>query len=408
MSDNQQVKNKEVIDQPVLGNFKFDAEYLEKLSNLILENTIRWQDLSSASLILKKLKPFFIENRKKIENLKPGLYKKWQKVFAQLQWIMFHALDREEILSLIRNYFIELFSIPFFDLFLKFKAKMVWIPFDDRDSFRAKIREALAQNEQILTKESVIIDTIEKKGSIKNWIKDYNNKLGTDLIDNIKFSQYITKSQNTAELSEESRERLKLTLSFYEYLKRSSLSFEGSEESIAFIDRRDGKLKIFNDGELTEAASPRIFEKLGLWQKSKKNKKNLEKDSLVNKKQAEFLKSYYALPIPLDQIRAKVVQLDGKIVHNPHLINQILYHPKAVKDPAYVIAALFVGSLQNKLGIKNKDRLQKFVRKILEQDLRWNQEDSAKIGIRLANILGDQYKGWAYYNKEIGEFRWNQ
>ena len=44
------------------------------------------------------------------------------------------------------------------------------------------------------------------------------------------------------------------------------------------------------------------------------------------------------------------------------------------------------------------------IKNILEGKLGWSAEDSAKIGIRVANILG--VKDWAHYNQESRRFEW--
>jgi hypothetical protein len=53
-----------------------------------------------------------------------------------------------------------------------------------------------------------------------------------------------------------------------------------------------------------------------------------------------------------------------------------------------------------------KEDLQKFIRELLEQKLGWSEDDSAKLGIRIGNILGEPYQGWAWYNQESGKFEW--
>jgi hypothetical protein len=443
-------------------NFKFDFKFFENLKKQILSQVIAYQDIRYAGVILTRIKPLFERHQNILQSRNPEFHQEWEDIFIKLEWIRLHTLPEKRILDLMENNFIVIYDIPYYDLPRKFKTRMFWKPLDERDDFKHQVQEALLRNNQVLTKEDIVAGTHEQDGRVGNWIGDYNDKLGTGPVDNVKFSNYIVNSQNTADLSEQSREKLKILLTFYEYLKYSSLSLAGAEENVAFVDARDHKLKILADGELIEAKPnkwlERAFELLGRGKSGKQGIEETKAESgrleVIAKPRVEprlksgrslplksgrnsMLTAYSQLPIPLAQIREKVVDLQKRVEINPKILEQVLDNPGKVRDKAYVVAALLLAAKRGDLvSLLDRDLVRRadqvtsadldrdmvrradqvtsadqvttvqFIRDILEKNLGWSAEDSAKIGIRIGNILGGEHKGLAYYDKGEGVFRW--
>ena len=342
-------------NNPLKDDFEFDFNFFENFKEDVLEQVVFYQDIRNASLILNKIKPFFEHHQDILQRKNQKFYKEWEDIFIKLEWIMLHTLREQRILDLMEHNFVAIYSIPNYDLLQKFKARMLWKALDERDSFKKEVQEALLRNAQILTQEGVVVGTHEKKGTIRNWLRDYNAKLGTGVIDNVKFSNYITSSQNTAGILEDSKYKIVMLFKFYEYLKHSSISLTGAEEHIAFVDQRDGKLKVFADGEIVEAENNKRIEaafSLLTGDKSQDLKSVFPTQPVRDASFGEaggpnpILAAFNDLPIPLDQIQAKMAELQARVSTQPKILEQILQNPGKVREKAFVVAALLL-QIQN-------------------------------------------------------------
>ena len=285
----------------------------------------------------------------------------------------------------------------------------------ERDNLRESLRRGLLRNRQLLTQEGVVIGTIEKKGTIANWLLDYTEKTGNEPANSLDISKYITNSQNAAHLSVEDRTKVLYLLRFYEALKLNSAYAAGIIESIPFKDKNE--LKLLLAGNIENVDKNKELMKILNKKKNlaqKKQEKGAEKgsESRIGSEPSEpsgdpILTAYSKLPIPLAQIREKVVDLQKRVEVNPKILEQILGNSEQVRDRAYVVAALFLAAKRGDL-VRRADQVttKQFIRDILEKKLGWSAEDSAKIGIRIGNILGGEYKRWAYYDKGERRFRW--
>lgn len=388
---------------------------------------IPFQNIKYAQVMLRDLKPRFDGNASEIRRLVPELYEEWAQIFPILEWITLNSLREEEIVNLVEKNWSDVYEIPNYDPIEKFKVKCLGMLHEDRDALKARARVALLRNSEAITESGIVRGTREVRGITRNWLMDYNEKLGTGEIDKLQFIQYLTNSQNTQDLNERDRARLETLFSFYEHLKRSSSSLEGMEEEIPFVDE-NGRLKVFHDGYIDDADIPEAeFRKItqelkeaGVWIEDQTEMSNA-KLPMSNQAQVQeppdqsILASYNTLPIPLDAIRAKTIELKERLAQSPHIVEQILSRPESVKDNAYVVAALVlqVNVMNAKLQMSNVKSMSNvpmraFIRDILETKLDWSAEDSAKLGIRIGNLLGEPYKGWAVYNKTTQLFEWSR
>ena len=345
-----------------------------------------------------------------------------QKYLYVLEWIILPFLSDEQIDELVERRFVEVLDYDL-DIINQLELKLLLFTVQQRDGLRSKLRRSLLRNKQILTQARVVLDTRERKGSIANWLLDYNNKLGSnEPAGSLDFSKYVTNSQNTLDLQPRDRERLIYLLHFYEVLKTNSVFARGLIESIPFQDKNS--LKLLVNGNIEDVDFNKELRKI-LQESNKTERQELDSpkalQSVIQERQSSdkihstsptgsstppnpILSAFNALPIPLAQIQAKMADLQARLSAQPKILEQILENPERVKDDAFVVAALLLSIKYQVLSIKDKKGLQVFIRDLLEKKLGWSAEHSAKIGIRVANILG--VGDWAYYDKSEERFRW--
>lgn len=227
----------------------YDLKSFTKLKKLLKEEIIPYNYEAQAHQFIREIEAFFKRNS---DFIKQHLaeYQDLQDILIQLRWIALPLLSETDILDLIENHLTEIFEIPVFNLWQKVKSKLSNISdYKKRDDLKDQIKRRLLANKQRLTDSDIVIDKHERHGTTANWLLDYNKKLGTSPVDNLKFTEYITNSQNTQDLTSEERNKLDEVFHLYERLKYSSLTPEGIEDSAAFVDS-DGKLKIFTEGRI--------------------------------------------------------------------------------------------------------------------------------------------------------------
>src|SRR3989339_67444 len=408
-----------------------EPEAFEDLKRDAWEAVIPYQDTTAAQLLLRQLEPYFLGNRTKIIDKYPDFYQQWEGILILLRWINLASSTEAVILDLMENHWLEQYTIPFFDPWEKFELKLLGYLPQERDEFKVRVRRALLRNSQIITQNGVMIGTIEQAGTVSNWLNDYNQKLGTDAVDNVQFAEYITTSQNTADLSSAERRIVESLLYFYEQLKYSSASPEGMEEEVPFEDD-DGHFKIFSHGQVYDVTADKEMQKASVWSRDTgllgttpeptSSMPSTTGASIVQPTQpappvteqivapkptlptispAAIRASYNTLPISIDDLNQKIADIIKRSVAQPQLAEQILHSIAQVKDPVYVVSALLL--LASKQTLAQGRSPQE-----LQNDLHWNSEDSAKMGVRVGAMLGGDYRGMAYYNQSNGKFEWRE
>ena len=219
-----------LIDQDFIASVK------EDLYSIILTN-----DTRRALDLLRALEKALQKNKVEVEQI-TEIRNFYKKIIIKLKFVALPLIGEGEVVELIKKYFTWQFRIAYYDFLDKFKQKLTNIEvYEDRDKLKDEIKTALFNNDLIITNQTPL-----KK--ISEWLKDYNSKLGLEVADNLKRTQYFIDLRKIKELDNHDRKKLKLLFDFYEKLKLSSLSPQGFEEDIPIVI--DGKFYIFKQGEL--------------------------------------------------------------------------------------------------------------------------------------------------------------
>lgn len=371
--------------------------------------------------------------------LDPTLRAKYEDLIVRAKFIALIQLTEGEIIDLIQNNFVLVFDFFLYDIWEKLKGKLIAMPVpEDRDVLKGKIKEALLLNEQILTNESLILDGKKVKGTVKNWLIDYNREMGGEKVSALKLSEYLLTSPNTKTLSEESRKKLEYLLKFYEKLKISSLDFEGIEEPMVF--RTNGDLEVFQEGRIEKISKDVEIMKI------MKRLEDLEKMEEIKREMAEVRKKY---ELPSEEQKA-IEEEEKDVLKNfgtnfkklaDELFKTAISGKKLNKNRAVVILKILAenGNLEDLLeekkfnevmisyfrergkaleleGFKVNPRAPEyisiFLQHILKDKLGMSEDESGRIGMQLFNLLkksgkDDKYKGLVYFDLEKKEFRWS-
>lgn len=175
--------------------------------------------------------------------------KKYQILISKLRFSALPFYTEKEIESFFEKEIFYALASEEFDIQDKLKAKMLDIVVTERDNFKRILSNALIRNKQIIAKAPSMVDNEKTPSTVSEWFKDYIQNVGTGVLDRLKQSQYFTNSPNFRNLSEDNKKKLKQLFNLYEWLKLSSLTPEGYEETITFVGK-DGDLYSLESGQI--------------------------------------------------------------------------------------------------------------------------------------------------------------
>lgn len=246
-------------------------DFIEKISLLI--NDIVDSDNEKSALELMDVIISIFKSNKELEKIYPDIYNKLFSILIKAKFICLPSLRKEEVINLIKNYFSEIFNITAYDLERKFKYYLSGLDdLKERDEFKRQMRNFLLENNEIITMKEIKINNLSVKPTISNWLKDYNMKLGTELVDKLKASQYFVNDNNFKALNNEEIGKLKMLFDFYEKTKTSSTTAEGLEENFVAI-LPNNEINLVSGGKLNKINSAiiKIYNEINK-NKSKENK----------------------------------------------------------------------------------------------------------------------------------------
>ncbi|MBU1131677.1 hypothetical protein KKC32_00260, partial [Patescibacteria group bacterium] len=123
----------------------------------------------------------------------------------------------------------KVFSGQIKDILLmdNFEAKLdidarlfVLLTADGSGQFQKELLESMYRNNELLTKEKIVIKDEKLDPTIGNWLKDYINFVGVEeAVSTIKKAHYVTNSENVRRLSPDESKSLDLLLDLYVSLK---------------------------------------------------------------------------------------------------------------------------------------------------------------------------------------------
>jgi len=224
-----------------LNNPVFLEELDEKVNKIEFFN-----DTKEALYLSRDLEKLLFNNEKNIRDA--GILKTIKIIIARLKFILFNTLDENEIFDIFDKYLAIGIKMAYLDLGEILKMRISFIPIDKRDEFKEKVRKIILNNQEEITKKSIIDNQIKDRPTISAWLKLYNKELGTGQVNNLEQNKFYINNSNFSKLNDLEKLEIKELFSMYEYLKRSSMTIEGNEDDMVITDI-DGKDYWFKEGK---------------------------------------------------------------------------------------------------------------------------------------------------------------
>ncbi|MDD4271858.1 MAG: hypothetical protein PHF50_03560 [Patescibacteria group bacterium] len=174
--------------------------------------------------------------------------------FLALQFLIIPFLSTKEIASLLKEYLTVGLMIDDLNLRERITKKLILLDLSDRDNCKNTLRQALLDNQEIIT------DEMEARGkkikTTADWLRDYLSQAGSGSTKALDQAKYFYEQRYVADLNEDDKIFLKKIFNLYKFLNTSSLTPEGFEDDILLKDK-DGRLITTNKGKVMVLYDPK-------------------------------------------------------------------------------------------------------------------------------------------------------
>ena len=415
----------------------------------VVEQCVNDFDLRQAQALAKQLESVVAAMPEALQPQLRGLATRLKILALPLYW------NREDILNPFRVGLGGALTYETPEVTQRIKAKFLDFPLSERDQWRQDIVTTMHQNKDEITSRGPGDGTQNMRGTVATWLRDYDRTLGVDIIDDVKITGYLFRSQSAKSITPAERETLIRLFRLYEYLKLSSTTALGIEEELDIVE--GGVIKDFNRGrpvtilDLTQGVrvastqgplrpvAERPIESSGATASLGAKTQPLEVPSPPAQK--ELVPSG---PTTLSLLASTAVAAETRRLgtgFQPEKIRDELWSALAKRSQPTVLAATKLlaasGELVNvvrtdsrfyyllanyyqaekrlndlkdfHMSSTNPRYTKELVRYLLEVALKLGQNDAAHIGVDLVNILrqkGEMVEHWAYYDMSSQSYRW--
>lgn len=345
-----------------------------KLLDKRLSDIITFDEIENAFWFALNLEQTF-KDHPDFENNRPEIYKKVQPMIKKARWVALSLLSEDEVIKMFKSNLMAMFEIQDYDIHKYFDSRLLIIfPLDIRDEFKDKVRKAIEENKELMTKEKIKINKEMKNPTTGNWISHMHSVLGIEDIPLFKLIEYFFQDSDIAKLEDNERRKIETILKFYEKIKMSSQTLEGMEISMPVDDEgRKGeivggyfqplkynekeykkinaiykKILAIEKGGVIEAGGEKELEKESLKKEIKKYGIKTEgKSSIISEEQTkpidQKIEEAYKRNTPLlKKIKEDEVNIISKIKESPQEINSMLIEMFKNKEAEKLSATLLV------------------------------------------------------------------
>jgi len=210
-----------------------------------------YNDTMEARNILLGLKKAIKSNQDKLD---PELIDQYREIKVRLKFILFLDISNDEVLDLLKHHIAVGIQMGYIDLLELLKTRISFLPMEDRDAYKDKIKNILLSNKEMLTRGKVKVGEESVGASVVNWLKVYNVAVGGGPATNLAQSNFYVRNSDFIHLSDKEKLDLKELFAVYEYLKRSSKTLSGNEDNM-FVEDIDGSVSILKDGVFIDVSA---------------------------------------------------------------------------------------------------------------------------------------------------------
>ncbi len=185
-----------------------------------IEKCLLRRDTGKAKILAEELRRLLIVMDNDYTISEEGK-KFWHDLLVRLQLQALALFSEEEIAEMFKKNLLEMLSDQEIDLYERFNAKQIVMPYELMEDFLILLLEAIHENEQTIGQNGIFIpgEVAAVDPTVRNWLLDYDRTYGTEAQEDVVLIDYVAQSRNTSTLNAEDKSMLRKVLKFYEFLK---------------------------------------------------------------------------------------------------------------------------------------------------------------------------------------------
>ncbi len=367
--------------------------------------------------------------------LSTSIEEEYRELISELQVLSLHRWSTQVAGVLFGQNIVASLKNQDIDIFTSVKTMLSFLPLEQRDTVRRQLIRSLDQNQQALTSAPFSLKGETDKPTVGNWLADFRDKLGGDLVEQVKRVDYIANDKNTQPLSKGERDVLTKLFDLYEYLKLSSKDQFGYEDMEMIDD--GGVLKVFDAGFGYTLNGSSIDES-----NDDEDVTNVQNSASISDVQQQIINAYQGDQKFEKKVSEEYEKIQKQFVNDDKGLQQFFFESVQNNQPASVVAAfrLLVGNRQLVSFLEQDKKLRDFltvawqkkyneevarefqenpssvrfvrlfIQYVLEDRLGMSEGDAARQGAHLASIFVStgkkEYNKVAYFDVAAKQFKW--
>lgn len=184
----------------------------------------------------------------------PVLAAQHKKKIMEAQWMVLERLLPEEVEVLFTESLEHLFEHDSDEIMNGLRRILhgLIIDFEQRDVQKNKWREAMAQSQAAIGNQPMTVNGVAMKPTVQNWLKLWKEFIGDRALDSLQVVEFMNSSAPVSTLNDNERKKLEQLLKLQIELSKSSLTPEGNEEKLMFVDPVTGTIKTYERGQVSD------------------------------------------------------------------------------------------------------------------------------------------------------------
>lgn len=185
----------------------------------------------------------------------PALAAKHKQKIMEAQWRVLWRLLPEEVEVLFSESLEYLFEHDTEEDIMPSLRRILHALIEDyeqRDVQKKKWMDAMAQSQAHIGEKSITVNGGRLESTVQNWLKLWREFIGDRAPDSLQVVQFMNSTAPVNELTGEERKKLEQVLKLQIELSKSSLTPEGNEDKLSFVDPVTGTIKSYELGQITD------------------------------------------------------------------------------------------------------------------------------------------------------------
>ena len=234
-----------------------DSDEDREMIDAMINDAIEYGDHDALYDIFVQLGRLVDEAGSKFQKENPELYAHHQRNLARALVPVLERATPEDVQFVLREHTDLLDAMDLEEIMRKLRVGLMTQPdLEHRDKIKQEYRRAIRGSQAIIGSKPLTIGAQQLDPTIEHWFMDWRDFLGERDPEALLVVEYLNSGANVRQLKEQERDLLEKVLRIHTAFKYSSLTPEGNETPVMFMDPETGTYHIYQAGEARDTGVP--------------------------------------------------------------------------------------------------------------------------------------------------------